>query len=152
MAGETTLTIIGNLTDEPTTRTITGGQVVTSFNVASKPRVKGTDGQWKDGEALYLRASCWRELGEHAAQTLTKGSRVVVVGRLKQRSYETPSGQRTSYELDVEELGLSLKFDAYPDAKQGRDRPPRPVAAAPVHAGASAAAEDPWGAYDEAPF
>jgi len=110
--GETTITIVGNLTADPELRFTNTGTAVASFTVASTPRVYDKNsGTWKDGEALFLRASVWRDLAEHVAESLTKGQRVITTGRLKQRSYEDREGvKRTVVELDVEEVGPSLRF------------------------------------------
>jgi single-strand DNA-binding protein len=112
VAGETVITVVGNLTGDPELRFTPSGAAVASFTVASTPRTldKATN-EWKDGEALFLRCSIWRQAAENVAESLQKGMRVVVQGRLKQRSYETKEGEkRTSYELDVEEIGPSLKY------------------------------------------
>lgn len=112
MAGETIITVVGNLTADPELRYTQNGLAVVNFTVASTPRTfnKATN-EWEDGEALFLRCSLWREPAEHVAASLVKGSRVIVVGRLKQRSYETKEGEkRTSMELEVEEVGPSLRY------------------------------------------
>jgi single-strand DNA-binding protein len=112
MAGETVITVVGNLTDDPELRFTPSGAAVASFTVASTPRSfdKNTN-EWKDGDALFLRCSIWRQAAENVAESLTKGMRVVVQGRLRQRSYETREGEkRTVVELDVEEIGPSLKY------------------------------------------
>ncbi|HEV2345619.1 MAG TPA: single-stranded DNA-binding protein [Actinocrinis sp.] len=112
MAGETVITVVGNLTDDPELRFTPSGAAVASFTVASTPRAfdKNTN-EWKDGDALFLRCSIWRQAAENVAESLTKGMRVVVQGRLRQRSYETREGEkRTVVELDVEEVGPSLKY------------------------------------------
>src|ERR1700756_4826656 len=112
MAGETVITVVGNLTDDPELRFTPSGAAVASFTVASTPRSfdKNTN-EWKDGDALFLRCSIWRQAAENGAESLTKGMRVVVQGRLRQRSYETREGEkRTVVELDVEEVGPSLKY------------------------------------------
>ena len=112
MAGETVITVVGNLTDDPELRFTPSGAAVASFTVASTPRMfdKNTN-EWKDGDALFLRCSIWRQAAENVAESLTKGMRVVVQGRLRQRSYETREGEkRTVVELDVEEVGPSLKY------------------------------------------
>ena len=112
MAGETVITVIGNLTGDPELRFTPSGAAVASFTVASTPRTldKATN-EWKDGEALFLRCSIWRQAAENVAESLQKGMRVMVQGRLKQRSYETKEGEkRTVIELDVEEVGPSLKY------------------------------------------
>lgn len=112
MAGETVITVVGNLTAEPELRFTPSGAAVASFTVASTPRTFDRQtNEWKDGEALFLRCSIWREAAENVTESLTKGTRVIVQGRLKQRSYETREGEkRTVVELDVEEIGPSLKF------------------------------------------
>ena len=112
MAGDTVITVVGNLTADPELRFTPSGAAVANFTVASTPRTfdKATN-EWKDGEALFLRCSVWRQAAENVAESLTKGTAVIVQGRLKQRSYETKEGEkRTVYELDVEEVGPSLKF------------------------------------------
>ena len=112
MAGETIITVVGNLTADPELRYTQGGLPVANFTIASTPRnFDRATSEWKDGEALFLRASVWREFAEHVAGSLTKGSRVVATGRLKQRSYETKEGEkRTSIELEVDEIGPSLRY------------------------------------------
>jgi single-strand DNA-binding protein len=112
MAGETIITVVGNLTADPELRYTQNGLAVANFTIASTPRTfdRATN-DWKDGEALFLRASVWREFAEHVAGSLTKGSRVIATGRLKQRSYETKEGEkRTSIELEVDEIGPSLRY------------------------------------------
>lgn len=112
MAGETIITVVGNLTADPELRYTQNGLAVANFTIASTPRAfDRQSNEWKDGEALFLRASCWREFAEHVAGSLTKGSRVIASGRLKQRSYETKEGEkRTTFELEVDEIGPSLRY------------------------------------------
>ncbi|MGJ0118745.1 single-stranded DNA-binding protein [Williamsia sp. MIQD14] len=112
MAGDTILTVIGNLTADPELRFTPSGAAVANFTVASTPRMFDRQtNEWKDGEALFMRCSIWREAAENVAESLTKGARVIVSGRLKQRSYETREGEkRTVVELEVEEVGPSLKY------------------------------------------
>lgn len=112
MAGETVITVVGNLTADPELRYTQNGLAVANFTIASTPRTYDRQSnEWKDGEALFLRASCWREFAEHVAGSLTKGSRVIASGRLKQRSYETKEGEkRTTIELEVDEIGPSLRY------------------------------------------
>ncbi len=112
MAGETIITVVGNLTADPELRYTQGGLAVANFTIASTPRTFDRQANdWKDGEALFLRASCWREFAEHVAGSLTKGSRVVATGRLKQRSYDDREGnKRTAIELEVDEIGPSLRY------------------------------------------
>ena len=110
--GDINVTIVGNLTNDPELRFTPSGAAVASFTVASTPRVldKATN-EWKDGEALFMRCSVWRQYAENVAESLTKGSRVIVTGRLKQRSYETREGEkRTVVEMDVDEVGPALKY------------------------------------------
>jgi single-strand DNA-binding protein len=112
MAGETVITVVGNLVDDPELRFTPSGAAVANFRIASTPRTfDRQSNEWKDGEALFLSCSVWRQAAENVAESLTKGMRVVVQGRLKQRSYETREGEkRTVVELDVEEVGPSLKY------------------------------------------
>jgi single-strand DNA-binding protein len=112
MAGETIITVVGNLTADPELRYTQNGLAVANFTIASTPRTFDRQAnEWKDGEALFLRASCWREFAEHVAGSLTKGSRVIASGRLKQRSYETKEGEkRTTMELEIDEIGPSLRY------------------------------------------
>ncbi|MCU1546675.1 MAG: single-stranded DNA-binding protein [Homoserinimonas sp.] len=112
MAGETVITVVGNLTSDPELRYTQNGLAVANFTIASTPRsFDRASNDWKDGDALFLRASVWREFAEHVAGSLTKGSRVIATGRLKQRSYETKEGEkRTSIELEIDEIGPSLRY------------------------------------------
>ena len=112
MAGDTVITVVGNLTADPELRFTPSGAAVATFTVASTPRTfDRNSNEWKDGEALFLRCSVWRQAAENVAESLHRGTAVIVQGRLKQRSYETKEGEkRTVYELDVEEVGPSLKF------------------------------------------
>ena len=150
-AGDTTLTITGNLTADPDLRFTGTGTAVAAFTVAASRRVYDqATGTWKDGDTLFLRCSAWRELADHAAETLTKGTRVIVTGRLKQRSYETPEGdKRTVYELDADDVGPSLKWATAKIARTSRDKTPHPADGDPWQAGqpADAAAQD-----DQPPF
>ncbi|MCC3311425.1 MULTISPECIES: single-stranded DNA-binding protein [Nocardia] len=112
MSGDTVITVIGNLVASPELRFTPSGVAVANFTVASTPRMfdRNTN-EWKDGGALFLRCNIWREAAENAAESLTRGSRVIVSGRLKQRSFETREGEkRTVTELDVDELGPSLRY------------------------------------------
>ena len=112
MAGDTIITVVGNLTADPELRYTQNGLAVANFTIASTPRTFDRQAnEWKDGEALFLRASVWREFAEHVAGSLTKGSRVIAQGRLKQRSYETKEGEkRVSVELEIDEIGPSLRY------------------------------------------
>jgi single-strand DNA-binding protein len=112
MAGDTVITVIGNLTSDPELRWTPSGAAVATFTIASTPRTLDRQTQeWKDGEALFLRCSVWRQAAEHAAESLTRGSRVMAQGRLKQRSFETKEGEkRTVIELEVDEIGPSLRY------------------------------------------
>jgi single-strand DNA-binding protein len=110
-AGDTVITIAGNLVDEPELRFTPSGQPVARFRIASTPRYKdNATGEWKDGDSLFLTCNVWRQAAENVAETLTKGMRVIVQGRLKQRSYETKEHEkRTVYEVEVDDVGPSLK-------------------------------------------
>jgi len=112
MAGDTTITVVGNLTADPELRFTPSGAAVANFTVASTPRIYDRQsGEWKDGEALFLRCNIWREAAENVAESLTRGSRVIVQGRLKQRSFETREGEkRTVVEVEVDEIGPSLRY------------------------------------------
>jgi single-strand DNA-binding protein len=170
VAGETIITVVGNLTADPELRYTQTGLAVANFTIASTPRTFDRQANdWKDGEALFLRASCWREFAEHVAGSLTKGSRVVATGRLKQRSYETKEGEkRTAIELEVDEIGPSLRYATAQVTRApgggaggggGGGRSQGAVADEPWAASAPAAsggADDVWntpGSYnDETPF
>jgi len=112
VAGDTNITVVGNLTADPELRFTPSGAAVANFTVASTPRIYDRQsGDWKDGEALFLRCNIWREAAENVAESLTRGSRVIVTGRLKQRSFETREGEkRTVVEVEVDEIGPSLRY------------------------------------------
>ncbi|MGB3770178.1 MAG: single-stranded DNA-binding protein [Rhodococcus sp. (in: high G+C Gram-positive bacteria)] len=112
MAGETVITVVGNLTADPELRFTPAGAAVANFTVASTPRTFDRQtNEWKDGDALFMRCNIWREAAENVAESLTRGARVVVTGRLRQRSYETREGEkRTVVELEVDEVGPSLRY------------------------------------------
>jgi len=149
MAGDTVITVVGNLTADPELRFTPSGAAVASFTIASTPRSfdKNTN-EWKDGEALFLRCSLWRQAAENAAESLTRGMRVIAQGRLQQRSYETREGEkRTVIELQVDEIGPSLK---YASAKVNRTQRGSTTgggfgSSGSDSGGASAPADDPWG-------
>lgn len=112
MAGETVITIVGNLTADPEIRTLSNGSEVVNFTIASTPRTfNRQSNQWEDGQALFMRCSAWRDLATHCAQSLAKGMRVIAQGRLQQRSYQANDGSnRTVVELQVDEIGPSLRY------------------------------------------
>jgi single-strand DNA-binding protein len=112
MAGETTVTVIGNLTADPELRFTPSGTAVANFTVASTPRTMDRQsGEWRDGDAMFLRCTLWKQYAENVAESLTRGTRVVVQGRLRQRSYETKEGEkRTVIQLDVDEIGPALRY------------------------------------------
>lgn len=112
MAGETVITIIGNLTDEPELRTTRSGEAVCNVNIASNTRqYNSQSGQWEDGDTLFMRGTIWRDMAQHCAQSLHKGMRVIAQGRLQQRSYQAQDGSnRTVIELQVDEIGPSLRY------------------------------------------
>jgi single-strand DNA-binding protein len=141
MAGETLITVVGNLTGDPELRFTPSGAAVANFTIASTPRSfdKQTN-EWKDGDTLFLSCSIWRQAAENVAESLQKGMRVVASGRLKQRSYETREGEkRTVVELDVEEVGPSLK---YATAKVARVQ--RSGGGGGYSGGGGQGGEDPW--------
>ncbi|MGO4444676.1 single-stranded DNA-binding protein [Mycobacterium sp. 2YAF39] len=154
MAGDTVITVIGNLTADPELRFTPSGAAVANFTVASTPRIFDRQtNEWKDGEALFLRCNIWREAAENVAESLTRGSRVIVQGRLKQRSFETREGEkRTVVELEVDEIGPSLKYATAKVNKASRSGGGGggfgggggSRAAAPA-GGSDAKQEDPWG-------
>jgi single-strand DNA-binding protein len=134
MSGETLVTIVGNLTADPELRFTPSGAGVANFTVASTPRsFDKQSGEWKDGQALFMRCNIWRQPAENVVETLTRGDRVIVTGRLTQRSFETREGEkRTVVELEVDEVGPSLKYATAKVVKASRDggRASAPAAAA----------------------
>src|SRR5690606_8350011 len=112
MAGETTITLVGNLTDDPELRFTPSGAPVANFRVASTPRTfDRQSGEWRDGDPLFMSCTVWRQMAENVAESLQRGTRVIVTGRLRQRSYETRDGQqRTVVEVDVDEIGPALRY------------------------------------------
>jgi single-strand DNA-binding protein len=146
MAGETIITVVGNLTADPELRFTPSGAAVASFTIASTPRTYDRNtNEWKDGEALFLRCSIWRQAAENVAESLTRGMRVIASGRLKQRSYETREGEkRTVIELDVDEVGPSLRYASAKVNKTQRGSGGG-FGASGSGGGSSAPADDPWG-------
>jgi len=124
MAGETTVTVVGNLVSDPELRFTPQGVALVKFTVASTPRTFDREsGQWKDGDPLFLTCTAWREMAENIAESLTKGTRVVVSGRLRLSRWETPEGEkRSAYGLDVDEVGPSLRFAQATVRKMTRSR------------------------------
>lgn len=153
MAGETVITIVGNLTADPELRTLGNGGAVANFSIAATPRVfDKQSNQWIDGDALFLRCSAWRDLATHCAQSLAKGMRVIAQGRLQQRSYQANDGsQRTVIELQVDEIGPSLRYataqvqkmqsGGYQGGNGGVYQQPQQA-----RQQSQAPADDPWGA------
>jgi single-strand DNA-binding protein len=148
-AGDTQITIAGNLVDDPELRFTPAGQPVARFRVASTPRYmdKSTN-EWKDGDSLFLTCNVWRQAAENAAETLRRGMRVIVSGRLRQRSYETKEGEkRTVYEVEVDDVGPSLRNASAKVTKAARSGPgdgPSAGARPSAPGGASSAESDPW--------
>jgi single-strand DNA-binding protein len=142
MAGETVITVVGNLVDDPELRFTPSGAAVANFRIASTPRVMDRQtNEWKDGDALFLSCSVWRQAAENVAESLQKGMRVVVQGRLKQRQYETREGEkRTVVELDVDEVGPSLKYATAKVARTTRQGGGGGYSGG----GASGGGDDPW--------
>jgi len=154
VAGDTVITVVGNLTADPELRFTPSGAAVANFTVASTPRTfDKNSNEWKDGEALFLRCSVWRQAAENVAESLHKGTAVIVQGRLKQRSYETKEGEkRTVYELDVEEVGPSLKFATAKVNKTSRGGGQGGGFGAPSGgSGGSAPADDQWASVPSGP-
>jgi single-strand DNA-binding protein len=159
-AGDTVITLIGNLVDDPELRFTPNGQAVAKFRIASTPRFmdKATN-EWKDGESLFLTCNVWRQAAENCAESLTRGMRVIVSGRLKQRSYETKEGEkRTVFEVEVDEVGPSLRNATAKVVKAARG-PGGGGGYGGGSSGGGAPADDPWssapaagGFSDEPPF
>ncbi|MFE2755968.1 single-stranded DNA-binding protein [Actinosynnema sp. NPDC059335] len=147
MAGETTITVVGNLTADPELRFTQSGAAVASFTVASTPRTfDKASGEWRDGEALFLRCNVWRQVAENVAESLTRGSRVLVTGRLRQRSFETKEGEkRTVIELEVDEIGPSLRYATAKVNKVSRGDGGGGFGGGGQSRGGGAPADDPWG-------
>jgi single-strand DNA-binding protein len=161
MANDTTITLVGNLTDDPELRFTPNGAAVANFTVASTPRfLDKTTNEWRDGDALFLRCSIWRQAAENVAESLQRGMRVIVTGRLKQRSYETKEGEkRTVYEVEVDEIGPSLKYATAKVNRQTRGAAGGGGGNFGGGGGAPAPAEDQWAtasagvpSNDEPPF
>ena len=153
MTGETIITLVGNLVDDPILRFLPGsGAAVANFTIASTPRAfDKQSNEWKDGDAMFLNCSVWRQAAEHVAESLTKGTRVIVQGRLKSRSYDDREGnKRTAFEVDVEEIGPSLAWATAVVTRAtgggGKPAPRQPAGRTP--------AADPWAGIQqtEAPF
>ena len=142
MAGDTVITVVGNLVDDPELRFTPSGAAVANFRIASTPRTFDRQAnEWKDGDALFLSCSVWRQAAENVAESLQKGMRVVVQGRLKQRQYETREGEkRTVVELDVDEVGPSLKYATAKVARTTRQGGGGGYSGG----GASGGGDDPW--------
>jgi single-strand DNA-binding protein len=167
-AGDTNITIIGNLVNDPELRYTPTGQAVATFRVASTPRfMDRTTNEWKDGDSLFLSCNVWRQAAENVAESLQRGMRVIVSGRLKQRSYETREGEkRTVYEIEVDEVGPSLRNASAKVTKSARSGAggyggPSGAAGQGGYGGGAGgrAADDPWasepadsGFSDEPPF
>jgi single-strand DNA-binding protein len=120
---ETPITIVGNLVADPELRFTSSGQPVASFRVASTPRIRDASGEWRDGDSLFLTCNVWRQAAENVAEGLQRGMRVIVSGRLRQRSYETKEGEkRTVYEVEVDDVGPSLRNASAKVTKTSRAR------------------------------
>jgi single-strand DNA-binding protein len=156
-AGDTTITMIGNLVDDPELRFTPSGAAVAKFRVASTPRyLDKTTNEWKDGESLFLQCQIWRQAAENVAESLTKGMRVILSGRLKQRSYETKEGEkRTVFEVEVDEVGPSLRNATAKVTRAQRAGGTGGSASGGFGAAAPAAADsfndDPWAAASPSP-
>jgi single-strand DNA-binding protein len=159
-AGDTVITLVGNLVDDPELRFTPNGQAVAKFRIASTPRFmdKATN-EWKDGESLFLTCNVWRQAAENCAESLTRGMRVIVQGRLKQRSYETKEGEkRTVFEVEVDEVGPSLRSATAKVVKASRG-PGGGGFGGGSGSGSGSGSDDPWatppaagGFSDEPPF
>jgi len=158
MAGDTLITVVGNLVDDPELRFTPSGSAVANFRIASTPRIfdRATN-EWKDGDSLYLTCNVWRQYAENVAESLTKGMRVIVQGRLKQRSYETREGEkRTVFEIEVEDVGPALRNATAKVTKAARSGGDFGGGGG----GGNSGGNDPWassgsgssGGFDEPPF
>lgn len=147
MSGETVITVVGNLVDDPELRFTPGGAAVAKFRIASTSRTFDRQAnEWKDGDSLFLACSVWRQMAENVAESLTRGMRVVVQGRLRQRSYEDREGvKRTVYELEVDEVGPSLR-SATAKVTKAASGGGRQAYAEARQASSREGMEDPWGA------
>jgi single-strand DNA-binding protein len=163
MAGDTQITIIGNLVDDPQLRYTPTGQAVASFRVASTPRfLDRTTNEWKDADSLFLSCNVWRQAAENVAESLQRGMRVIVSGRLRQRSYETKEGEkRTVYEIEVDEVGPSLRNASAKVVRSSRATGGQGATGSQggYGSGAGRGSDDPWssepadsGFSDEPPF
>lgn len=155
MSGETIITVVGNLTADPELRFTNSGVALASFTIASTPRTfDKRSNEWKDGDALFLRCTLWREHAENVAHSLVKGARVIATGNLRQRSYETKEGEkRTSLELDVEEVGPALRYATAQVNRTQAARGGSGGVSQPQRASAPPAQENgPQGAFSETPF
>lgn len=143
MAGETVITIVGNLTADPELRTTSNGGAVANFSIAATPRVYDRQSnQWVDVDALFLRCTAWRDLAEHCANSLAKGMRVIAQGRLQQRSYQAQDGsQRTSIEMTIDAIGPELRYATAQVTRADSQRATRPR---PTGQRADVPATDPW--------
>ena len=152
MAGETVITIVGNLTDEPELRTTRNGDAVCNVNIASNTRqYNSQSGQWEDGDTLYMRGTIWRDMAQHCAQSLHKGMRVIAQGRLQQRSYQAKDGSnRTVIEMTVDEIGPSLRYATAQVQRIQHGGGFQPAQnqqqAAPAQTATQGTGADPWGA------
>ncbi len=169
-AGDTQITVAGNLVDDPELRFTPAGQAVARFRVASTPRFRdNATGEWKDGDSLFLTCNVWRQAAEHVAESLTRGMRVIVSGRLRQRSYETKEGEkRTVYEVEVDDVGPSLRNASAKVSRAARSGGngdgqngaggARPAGVQSGQGGSGAGDSDPWagdgaeGFSDQPPF
>lgn len=148
MAQGNQVTIVGNLTDDPELRYTPAGAAVATFNVAVNRRTRDESGQWRDGETSFFRCNVWRQQAENVAESLSKGTRVMVIGRLRQRSWETPEGQkRTVIEIEVESVGPSLEWAKASVSKTPRDESSTPAFVASGGGGTNGSAVD-----EEPPF
>ncbi|MFG2056299.1 MULTISPECIES: single-stranded DNA-binding protein [Micromonospora] len=153
MAGDTTITVIGNLTDDPELRFTPSGAAVAKFRVASTPRfMDKASGEWKDGEPLFLSCTVWRQAAENVAESLQRGARVIVSGRLRQRSYETREGEkRTVIELEVDEIGPSLRYATAKVQKMSRSGGGGGFGGGGGQGGGGGNFDDPWASASPAP-
>ena len=146
MAGETSITLVGNLVDDPELRFTSSGVAVANFRVASTPRIYDKQaGEWRDGDSLFMSCSVWRQYAENVAESLTKGTRVIITGRLKQRSFENQAGEkRTVVEIEVDEVGPALRSATAKVSRVSREGGFGGGGGGGAAAGGGTPAADPW--------
>lgn len=145
MSGLPSVTVIGTITADPELKFLPSGVALASFSVAANERKRADNGDWIDGAATFLRCTVWRQMAENVVESLTRGTRVVVTGRLRQREFEKDGVKRTAFELDVDEVAPSLKWATAKVQKASRDGGSSPAHGSSGTGGGAPATDDPWG-------